>query len=105
MSATYTHTRTAAPRYEIRGGPIGAVPCANVPHVAATLQRLGAPLVSDSQVFAMVRGGGSATRAAARLPSNLSVHKLTEDERTGRPPFRVTRTVELADGTDAVVAA
>ena len=105
MSVTYTHARTAAPRYEIRGGPIGAVPCANVPHVAATLERLGAPLLSNSQVFAMVRGGGAATRAAARLPGNLSVHKLTAGERRGRPPFRVTRTVELAGDSHETAAA
>ena len=108
MSATYnsyTQTRTAAPRYEIRGGPTGAVPCANVPHVAATLERLGAPLLSDAQVYSMVRARGAATRAAARLPRNLSVHKLSVAERTARPPFRVTRTVELADGTDVIVVA
>ena len=101
MSATYTHTRTTAPRYEIRGGPTGAVPCANVPHVAVTLKNLGAPLLSDAQVYSMVRARG----AAARLPRNLSVHKLSVAERTARPPFRVTRTVELADGTDVIVVA
>ena len=105
MSVPYTHTRTAAPRYEIRGGPTGAVPCANVSHVAATLERLGVPLLSDAQVYSMVRGGGTATRAAARLPCNLSVHRLTAAERTARPPFRVTRTVEIADGSDMFVAA
>ena len=104
MSVTYTHARTAAPRYEIRGGPTGAVPCANVPHVAATLERLGKPLLSDAQVFAMVRGGGAATRAAARLPGNLSVHKLTETERMARPAFRVTRTVEPAGHSDETAA-
>ena len=68
MSATYTHTRTAAPRYEIRGGPTGAVPCANVPHVAVTLKRLGAPLLSDAHVYSMVRAwgrGDSGSGAAA----------------------------------------
>jgi len=105
MAATYVHMRTAAPRYEIRGGPSGPVPCANVPHVAAELSRIGAPLLSDAQVYSMVRGGGTATRAAARLPFNLSVHRLTAAERTARPPFRVTRTVEIADGSDMFVAA
>ena len=104
MSASYVHIRTAAPRYEIRGGPSGNVPCANVPHVAATLERLGAPLLSDAQVYAMVRGGGAATRAAARLPEGMSVHKLTEGERRGRPSFRVTRTVELAGHSDETAA-
>ena len=104
MSATYTHTRTTAPRYEIRGGPTGAVPCANVPHVAVTLKNLGVPLLSDAQVYSMVRAGGAATRAAARLPGNLSVHRLSESERRKRPAFRVTRTVELADGSDETAA-
>lgn len=105
MAATYIHIRNAPPRYEIRGGVGGPVPCANVPHVAATLSRIGAPLLSDAQVYSMVRGGGTATRAAARLPCNLSVHRLTAAERTARPPFRVTRTVEIADGSDMFVAA
>jgi hypothetical protein len=105
MSTTYVHTRTAAPRYEIRGGPSGDVPCANVPHVTATLERLGAPRLSDAQVYAMVRDGGAVTRAATRLPGNLSVHKLTAGERRGRPPFRVTRTVELAGDSDETAAA
>jgi hypothetical protein len=105
MSTTYVHTRTAAPRYEIRGGPSGDVPCANVPHVAATLVRLGSPLFSDAQVYAMMRTGGAATRAAARLPDGLSVHKLTAGERMARPAFRVTRTVEPADRSDEIVVA
>jgi hypothetical protein len=105
MSTTYVHTRTAAPRYEIRGGPSGDVPCTNVPHVAAMLERLGAPLFSDAQVYAMMRTGGAATRAAARLPDGLSVHKLTAGERRDRPVFRVTRMVELAGDSDETAAA
>ena len=104
MSTTYVHTRTAAPRYEIRGGPSGDVPCTNVPHVAAMLERLGAPLFSDAQVYAMMRTGGAATRAATRLPEGMSVHKLTEGERRARPPFRVTRTVEPAGDSDEPAA-
>lgn len=102
--AAYVHTRTTAPRYEIRGAPSGAVPCTNVPHVVAELQRLGATDLSDAQVYAMVRNGGAATRAATRLPGTLTVHKLTERERIERPAFRVTRTVELAANIDAGVA-
>ena len=39
----YTHTRTALPRYEVRGGSDGPAPCVNVPHVVATLQQKKAP--------------------------------------------------------------
>ena len=105
MATGYVYTRTTAPRYEIRGAPSGAVPCTNVPHVVAELQRLGATDLSDAQVYAMVRNGGAATRAAARLPGALTVHKLTEGERRERPVFRVTRRVEPAVGSDGVAVA
>jgi|EP01044_Picomonas_judraskeda_P010263 hypothetical protein len=95
----YTHTRTALPRYEVRGGRDGPAPCVNVPHVVATLQQMGAAPLTEAQVYAMVRPGAAATRAAARLPAGLTVHKLSEDERMARPYFRVTRVILPAVGS------
>ena len=70
-----------------------------MPHVVATLQRLGAPLFTEAQVYAMVRPGAAATRAAARLPAGVTVHKLSADERMARPFFRVRRSIEPAAGS------
>lgn len=99
MSVAYVHTRTAAPRYEIRGAPGGNIPCSNVPHVVACLRHLDVN-VTDPQVYAMVRKSATAAQSALRLPVGLSVHRLTADERTSLPVFRVTRTVEVVGCSD-----
>jgi hypothetical protein len=99
VATPYIHTRTTLPRYEIRGGMDGPAPCVNVPHVVATLQHLGAPVLTEAQVYAMVRPGAAATRAAVRLPAGVTVHKLSADERMARPFFRVTRSIEPAIGS------
>ena len=97
MAAAHVFTRYAHPRYEVRGAAGGAVPCANVPHVVESLQRLGAPQITDAQVYALVREGGEQSRAALLLPDGVTVHRLTEAERWQRPLFRVTRTYEPGD--------
>ena len=105
MATAHVFTRYAHPRYEVRGAAGGAVPCANVPHVVESLQRLGAPQITEAQVYALVREGGEQSRAALLLPDGVSVYKLTEAERWERPLFRVTRRYELADGSDGAAAA
>ena len=105
MAAAHVFTRYAHPRYEVRGAAGGAVPCANVPHVVESLQRLGAPQITDAQVYALVREGGEQSRAALLLPDGVSVHKLTEAERWERPLFRVTRTYDFATGSGDEAAA
>ena len=79
---------------------ISATSSANVPHVVESLQRLGAHAITPAHVYAMVRDGTAGVRAAGRLPTGLSVHRLTEAERTARPSFRVTRTVSVVDDSD-----
>ena len=105
MAAAHVFTRYAHPRYEVRGAAGGAVQCANVPHVVESLQRLGAPQITEAQVYALVREGGEQSRAALLLPDGVSVHKLTEAERWERPLFRVTRTYEPASDSDVAAAA
>ena len=80
------------------------MPCANVPHVVDELRRLGAQRITDAMVYKLTRDGGEGCRAARLLPASVTVHKLTAAERWERPMFRVTRTYEIADGSDGAAA-
>ena len=105
MAASHVFTRYTHPRYEVRGAAGGTVPCANVPHVVEELRRLGTPQITDAMVYKLTRDGGERCRAARLLPAGVTVHKLSAAERWEQPLFRVTRTYELADGSDGVAAA
>ena len=105
MAAAHVFTRYTHPRYEVRGAAGGTVPCANVPHVVEELRRLGAQRITDAMVYKLTRDGGEGCRAARLLPVGVTVHKLSAAERWERPLFRVTRTYELADGSDGAAAA
>ena len=105
MASAHVFTRYTRPRYEVRGAAGGTVPCANVPHVVEELQRLGTPQITDAMVYKLTRDGSEGCRAARLLPAGVTVHKLSAAERWERPMFRVTRTYELADGSDGAAAA
>ena len=86
MAAAHVFTRYAHPRYELRGAAGGAVPCANVPHVVESLQRLGAQQITDAQVYALVREGGEQCDAVHQIVREL-VELTWQQQCTQVSPF------------------